>query len=84
MKTNILIVLAALAMIASPAAAKTVKLAGVHNAAQVQSMCKNYGGTFSASRSGHGCAKSGYGKVWCSKSGKCIARLEEGFKLAQK
>jgi hypothetical protein len=84
MKTITLSVLALFAFTALPAEAKTVVLGGLHPAKKVESMCKSYGGTYSQSRTGHGCAKAGYGKVWCSKAGKCVARYNDNIKLAQK
>ena len=84
MKSGLLVAIAIIVATTVSASARTVQLSGIHPAKKVEAMCKSYGGNFLKGRTGHGCAKSGYGRVWCSAAGKCIARLEDGFKLAQK
>ena len=71
-------------LFAAQASARTIPLQGIHLAKEVAATCKRYGGMFSSSRRGHSCAKTGYGTVICSKAGICVARLEDGFKLARK
>ncbi len=71
-KINI-VALAALACLATPAAAETIKIGGTHSAEEIKETCKNVGGKWSGvdkTLGTYSCRKGG-NVVSCEPDGKC-------------